>query len=222
MPAVAADKAAAATLPALRRWQAQRLARTYADLQADERYAQAAAFFLTDLYGDADFAARDQQVRRAYPLIAKALPKAALAPISDALELHALSAELDGKLCEVLAAEFGAKARITDALYAESYRLCRNRAQRLRQIRLIVSVGKDLDRVVARPLLYRMLLLARRPAHSAGFGELQDFLERGFVAFRRMGGAEAFLQTIEKRETLILERLFAGKPHPFDVTTAAK
>jgi len=219
MPQVA-DREASALVPALRRWQAQRLERTYADLRADERYAQAAQFFLSDLYGDADFAERDRQVRKAYPLIEKALPKAALAPIADALELHALSAELDEKLCAVLVGELGVKARVTDALYAEGYRLCRNRAKR--QIALIISVGKDLDRIVAKPLIYGMLKLARRPAHSVGLGELQDFLERGFLAFRRMAGAEAFLQTIERRETLILERLFAGKPRPFELPPGAK
>jgi len=217
MAAVTAGKAGAAILPALRHWQAQRLARTYADLQADERYADAAKFFLSDLYGEADFAARDRQARQAYPLVAKALPKAALAPITDALELHALSAELDGKLSEILAGELGVKGRITESAYAQGYRLCRNRVQRLRQIRLIVSVGKDLDRVVRKPVIYGMLVLARKPARHAGFGELHDFLERGFVAFRRMGSAKAFLQTIERRETLILERLFAGEPRPFDL-----
>ena len=220
MAAVVADKAVAALLPALRHWQAQRLARTYADLQADERYADAAKFFLSDLYGEADFAARDRQARKAYPLVAKALPKAALAPITDALELHELSAELDQKLSEVLVGELGVKGRITDALYAEGYRLCRNRAKRLRQVDLIVSVGRDLDRVVGKPVIYGMLVLARKPARSAGFGELQDFLERGFVAFRRMGGAATFLKTIEQRETLILERLFAGKPRPFELAEA--
>ena len=222
MPAGAADDALAATLPALRRWQAQRLARTYADLQADERYAQAVAFFLSDLYGAAEFAERDRQARKAYPLIEKALPQAALAPISRALELDTLSAKLDKALCRMLVGELGMKGRITEGLYAEGYRRCRNREQRLRQIGLIVSVGKDLDRVVARPFIYRMLVLARGPAHHAGFGALQEFLERGFAAFRRMGGAESFLQTIERRETLILERLFADKPRPFDLKDEGK
>lgn len=35
----------------LREWQATRLARTYGDLLASERYGLAARFFLSDLYG---------------------------------------------------------------------------------------------------------------------------------------------------------------------------
>jgi hypothetical protein len=203
-------------LAQLRRWQAQRLARTYADLAANPRYAPAAAFFLAEIYGDRDFTERDRAVERAYPVIEKTLPKAALAPIDRAMELHRLSAQLDTALAGVLAEKPGAKDRLTEAAYAEGYRRCGRRAERERQIELLVAVGKDLDRVVQKPLVRRMLILARRPARAAGLGELQDFLERGFDAFRHMRGAAEFLQTIETREKRILERLFAGHARPFD------
>jgi hypothetical protein len=205
----------ATVLPLLRHWQAQRLARTYADLAADERYAPAAAFFLSDIYGERDFSARDGAVERAYPLLQKTLPKAALAPIERAVELDALSKELDTALASALVGDPDVTDTITEAAYARAYRRCNNRAQRLHQIELTVAVGADLDRTVAKPLVHRLLILARAPARAAGFGELQDFLERGFAAFRHMGGAAAFLKTIETRERLILERLFAGHPQPF-------
>lgn len=204
-------------LELLRRWQAERLARTYADLSANPRYAPAAAFFLSDIYGERDFAERDRAVQRAYPVIEKTLPKAALAPIQRAMELHDLSVQLDTALAKALSGEQGAKQRITEQSYAEAYRRVGMRAKRERQIALIVAVGTHLDQVVAKPLMRRMLALARRPARMAGFGELQEFLERGFDAFRHMGGAGEFLKTIEARETAIMERLFAKHPRPFDV-----
>lgn len=207
----------AAALPLLRRWQAQRLARTYADLAADERYAPATAFFVSEIYGERDFSERDRAVERAYPVIRKTLPKAAFAPIERARTLHELSLKLDAQLCAVLVGELGMKDRITEAAYAEGYRRCENRAERLRQIELVVAVGTDLDKVVAKPLLRRMLALSRRPARAAGFGELHEFVERGFDAFRHMGGAGEFLKAIETREKAILERLFAKHPRPFDL-----
>lgn len=207
----------AAALPLLRRWQAQRLARTYADLAADERHGPATAFFLSDLYGERDFTERDRSVERAYPWLRKTLPKAALAPMERAMELHDLTVKLDAQLCGLLVGELGVKDRITEATYAEGYRRCDNRAERLRQIELAVAVGTDLDKVVAKPLVRRMLALSRKPARAAGFGELQQFLERGFDAFRHMGGAAGFLKTIETREKTILERLFAKHPRPFDL-----
>jgi hypothetical protein len=191
----------AAALPLLRRWQAQRLARTYADLAADERYGPATAFFLSDIYGERDFTERDRSVERAYPLLRKTLPKAALAPMERAMELHDLTVKLDARLCGVLVDELGVK----------------DRAERLRQIELAVAVGTDLDKVVAKPLVRRMLALSRKPARAAGFGELHAFLERGFDAFRHMGGAAGFLKTIETREKAALERLLAKHPRPFDL-----
>jgi hypothetical protein len=201
----------AAALPLLRRWQAQRLARTYADLAADKRYAPATAFFLSEIYGERDFSERDREVERAFPVMRKLLPKAAFAPLERAMALHDLSVRLD----TALAAELTAKERITEAAYTEAYRRSSSRAERLRQIALAIAVGTDLDRVVAKPLVRRMLALAAKPARVAGFGELQEFLERGFDAFRHMGGAAEFLKTVETREKAILERLFAGHPRPF-------
>jgi len=217
-----ADSAATALLPALRRWQSQRLALTYADLAASERYGPATAFFLTDLYGDRDFTERDLSLERAYPFMAKLLPNAALLPVARAIELHALTAELDRALCRALLDDPGAKSGITEAASARAYRRCANRAQRLRQIDILLAVGERLDRVVGKPLLRRLLRLARRPAHASGFAELQDFLERGFAAFKHMAGAGEFLAAIEQREKRILERLFAGSPHPFDLAQDAR
>jgi hypothetical protein len=44
---------------------------------------------------------------------------------------------------------------------------------------------------------------------------LQDFLERGFKAFHHMQGADEFLDTIVRRETQILDRIYTSHPHPF-------
>jgi hypothetical protein len=218
--APALDLATSQALDRLRRWQTERLARTYADLMASERYRPAAQFFLSDIYGDKDFSERDQSVERVYPAMVKALPDSALHTIALAVEVHALSTELDQALCAVLTSELGVRDVITEGQYAEGYRLCGNHAERVRQIQLICQVGEDLDQVVDRPLIYQMLKLARKPAKLAGFGELQDFLERGFTAFRHMGGAAEFLQTVATRERLILDRILARHPRPFDLSAA--
>ena len=212
----AGDRPLGRALQVLRRWQAQRLARTYADLLASERYRPAAEFFLSDLYGEKDFTRRDRDVERMYPSMVKLLPDAALHTIALAVEVHVLSAELDRDLCQVLTGELRVRERISDSQYAEAFRRCGTFRERRRQVQLIRRVGEDLDAVVAKPMLYQVLKLARKPAQAAGFGELHDFLERGFSAFRHMGGAEEFLETIVARETRLLDRLFAGHPHPFE------
>lgn len=213
----AGDHPLGPALQVLRRWQAQRLARTYADLLASERYRPAAEFFLSDLYGEKDFTKRDQNVESMYPSMVKMLPDAALHTIALAVELHVLSAELDRALCEVLTGELGITDRISESQYVEAFRRCANLRQRQRQVILMRRVGEDLDAVVGKPLIYQMLKLARKPAQLAGFGELHDFLERGFHAFRHMGGAGQFLETIATREIRIMDRIFEGHPRPFSL-----
>jgi hypothetical protein len=66
-----------------------------------------------------------------------------------------------------------------------------------------------------------LIRLARAPAHAAGFGLLQEFLERGLVAFEAMHGAQEFLQTIRARELRFADRLFAGEPDPFEFESRA-
>lgn len=197
-------------LDEVKAWQAQRLARTYADLAASPRYAKATAFFLGDLYGVKDFSGRDEAMLRIYPLMVRTLPRGAVDTAALAIEVDALSETLDRRLASVLE-----PGPIGEAGYARAYRQAGTRAERLRQIELIDDVGRRLDVLVAKPLVYATLKLMRTPARLAGMAELQAFLERGFEAFRRMGGARDFLETISSRETSILSRLFSGHPSPF-------
>ena len=88
---------------------------------------------------------------------------------------------------------------------------------RKHQIELFRSVGDTLARAVEKPLIYSLLRGMRRPARLAGFGELQDFLERGLRAFQHMEDPDEFLETIERRETQILDRIYGGHPHPFQL-----
>ncbi|MCC6534530.1 MAG: hypothetical protein IT531_18410 [Burkholderiales bacterium] len=212
-----ANTGQAGLLAALREWQTRRLARTYADLLADQRYRPAAEFFLSDVYGSRDFSRRDEDVERIYPLMVKLLPNPALYTIALAIEVNALTVELDRALAAALTKLMGRRRRIEVSDYAQAYRDCDNRADRSHQLELILRVGQALDAVVAKPLLYPTLRMMRKPARTAGFGELQDFLERGFVAFRHMAGATHFLATIEAREKSIMRRIYAGRDDPFEI-----
>lgn len=201
----------------LREWQQERLTRTYRDLLGSPRYGPAAEFFLSDLYGLKDTSARDAAVERLYPTMARLLPEAGLHSIGFALELDALSEELDAQLLDALEAQLAPHTLISEADYCGAYRRCDNYALRKHQIELFCGVGDTLAQAVEKPLIYSLLRGMRRPARLAGFGELQDFLERGFRAFRHMDGPGEFLSTIERRETQVLDRIYARHPRPFDL-----
>ena len=201
-----------ARLKEVKTWQQRRLARTYADLAADRRYAPAIAFFLEELYGVKDSTIRDRDLTRMYPTMKRLLPKFAFDAVDKALELDVLAEEFDQALAMALDSQ-----PITDASYLNAFRKVGRREDRLRQIALMRAVGEGLDRMVKKPLIFSTLKMLRRPAKVAGLGEMQQFLETGFTAFRHMNGAEYFLETIASRETVLIERIVNGGADPFSV-----
>jgi hypothetical protein len=203
---------APARLAELKRWQSKRLERTYADIAAQPRYKAATAFFLDDLYGPKDFSGRDQAMLRILPVMSRILPEKAVETAALSIELEAVSESLDQRLAVALP-----QGPIDAQAYAKAYRETSSRAQRQHQIDLLDAVGHRLDALVAKPLVSSTLKLMRRPAKVAGLGDLQDFLERGFAAFRGMKGADGFLALVRERETAILNRLFSGQPEPFSL-----
>jgi len=193
-------------------WQVRRLTATYRDLQADPRYAQAMRFFETDLYGGGDFSQRDADLARVVPAMKRLLPDAALRTIAAAMEANALAQDFDRAIVEALAPR---ELAFSVADYCAAYRRVGRFDDRERQIRLVGEVGSALDRLVRKPVIRRVLAMMRKPAHAAGFGALQDFLERGFNAFAGMEGAEQFLATIDARELAIHRAIVAGDDTPF-------
>ena len=197
-------------LAELKRWQSDRLTRSYEDIAAQPRYRTATSFFIGDLYGPKDFSGRDQAMLRILPVMTRILPASAVETAALAIELEALSEHLDQRLAATLA-----PGPITVESYAKAYRESSTREERQRQIDLIDAVGHRLDALVAKPLVSRMLALMRRPAKLAGLGDLQEFLERGFASFRDMHGADEFLAVLRGREGAILNGLFSGEAEPF-------
>jgi len=190
----------------LKRFQTARLQRTYRDLREQERYREAIGFFVNDLYGEKDFSGRDAALMKILPAMTRVLPARAVETATLAIEIEALSEELDHRLAAAL------DGPLDEESYGRAYRASATPEERKHQIALVGDVGKRLDALVRTPMVLRTLKLMRGPAKLAGLTSLQDFLERGFHAFAAMDGADVFLRTIEERETALLERLFSGEP----------
>jgi hypothetical protein len=202
----------AGSLERIADWQARRLRLTYADLAVDKRYAAAIRFFQNDLYGGADFSRRDGDLARIVPMLMKVVPEGVVAATALAMELNALSQELDRALLTRLPRADGYFS-VTE--YCKAYRRVGNFPLRRRQIKLIGDIGAALDFYVHKSLARTALAMMRQPARLAGMSALQDFLERGFAAFRDMGGAKEFLATIDARETQIMDAIVGGSYDPF-------
>lgn len=197
----------------LQQWQSQRLLRSHADLRANPRYRKAVEFFFEELYSGGDPRLRDRDLLRVQRAMEKLLPAEALRALCLALELEIVSQELDADVTRNLPA-----GPISVETYAEGYRRAGRRADRERQIALLNQIGGYLDHVVRKPMIGALVRLARGPAHAAGFGTLQEFLERGLKAFEAMRGAGEFLETLRDRETRAMERVFSSTPDPFEFT----
>ncbi|WP_445206440.1 FFLEELY motif protein [Acidovorax sp. sic0104] len=204
--------------------QARRFRGTYADLMGSPSFGPAAKFFLEELYSDSDYAARDQQFGRIAGTLQTMFPAAVVATAVALAVLHAQTEELDqamghhwtGSVASPAAAvaEPGiARQDAADAArYVAAWRAVGQRAQRELQLQRVLAMGTDLARLTRTPGLRMMLRMMRAPAHAAGMGALQQFLEAGFDTFgqlaRQRGGVEQFLATIEAREHALMAALF--------------
>lgn len=197
----------------LQRWQRTRLARSFADLADQENYRPAVRFFLTELYGGLDFRERDQDMGRVMPVMIRFLPDTTLGTMSEAFELQAISLEYDIGMAIHMERERIGELDMTR--YCAVYRACSDPPGRERQIELIRKLGYDLDRLVRWPMVNVLVRLLRGPAHAAGFGRLQEFLEEGLAAFRALEDTRYFVETIYAREMASMKKLFAGDDRPF-------
>ena len=205
---------------AIKAYQHARFAHTYADLMATPRYAQAAEFFLNDLYGPADFTDRDAQFARIVPALVRLFPRDIVATVSELAQLHAISEGLDSRMGAAWLGLGAPGAFLQGADYGSLWRTVGGVDERERQIALMASVGAALDRYTRSPLLRQSLRLMRGPAAAAGLGALQRFLENGFDTFRNMKGAGYFLETVAARERSLASGLFGGGDAP-DVAVAS-
>jgi hypothetical protein len=200
-----ADSALAGRVAAIKRYQHDRFSRDYADLLASDRFAEAARFFLNDLYGPADFADRDAQFGRVVPAMARLLPADVMHTVAQLAELHAVSESLD----QEMARRLGGKA-VDDRSYRAAWQAVGRHADREHQLRLLIAIGTALDRHTRSALLPTTLRLMRGPARAAGLAQLQSFLERGLAAFVSMRGAQQFLERIHANEQRVIDDLSAN------------
>lgn len=221
METVAALRAKASTQPSLgaavsavKRLQAQRFRRCYSDLMDSKDFGPASRFFLEELYGDADYAQRDQQFARIAGTLATVFPASVVETAVSLSQLHALTEKLDHLMASHLLQQVSAPSGIDAKAYVAAWHSVDRRADRQQQLTDVLALGRELAVLTNKPGLALLLKLMRRPAASAGLGSLQQFLERGFAIFaalsRSKGKVEVFLSTVDTRESAWLDGMFTN------------
>jgi hypothetical protein len=201
----------------MRSWQAERMKTTYADLIADPQYRLAALFLLNDIYNPHEYGVREGEVEDLRDFLSRFLPGSTLRMLDEAIALYRLTDALDVTLLHVLVNRLGMRDELDEDLYAEGYRACDNYDQRLEQIETMVGLLKEALAGSRNPMVGMALRLAHKPAQAAGWGDLFDFLERGYAATKSLPTSNEFIKIIQTRETRILNQIYAGAPNPFAV-----
>ena len=202
----ASEPALAQASAEVKRFQARRFQATYADLLHNPRYKTAAAFFLHELYSDKDYDERDQQFARIANTIARLFPQAVVNTAAALAEVHALTETLDDLMARADQAAVPQGSEC--ARYIRCWRRLEDRLARHHQLEVVLQLGQELDRLTRARGLRTLLKMMRRPAAAAGLDSLQQFLETGFDAFAKMGGADDFLKLVRLRESEWIRSLF--------------
>ena len=191
--------------------QARRFRRTYADLLDSNDFGPATQFFLDELYSDKDFEQRDAQFSKIAGALQTLFPKQVVQTAVALAQLHRLTEDLDHQMGAALLStcEAGEVNR-----YVQAWKAVGRQSDRFLQLKTVLAVGSELERLTRTPGLRFMLKMMRRPAHAAGLGALQAFLEAGFDTFAAMSDkkqlVESFLSTIEQRESQFIDTLFSS------------
>ena len=200
----------------IQQMQVARLTKTHAPLLVDPRYEAITKFFLNDLYGGMDLAELAREVERAIPVATRLLPDSVMRTSAVALDLNALTGELDEALTHMVYEVMGIDDP-SEADVMEAHRRLDHFQMRHHQMDLLLELGRGLDKYVRSRVIFATFRLAHRPAHLAGLGGFYDFLGRGFEVMRPMGSAEEFLQTFVSKERQIFDNIHHGVANPLDV-----
>ncbi len=200
-------------LRAIRAFQSKRFQDTYHDLLASEAFGPACNFFLTELYGDQDFSQRDREFERIAKSIERMFPRSILEVAVDLAELHALTELLDTRMAETIES-LGYRpdqVPLDNATYTLAWRMSQLSAQRTQQLKMVLDLGKRLERITTTRGIRLTLKAMRLPARAANLAALQGFLEKGFETFSELaqlkGRTDLFLKIIQEREETWLRSL---------------
>ena len=97
---------------------------------------------------------------------------------------------------------------LDEATYCNACRRASTFEKCIELVQLAVDLGAALKGLVRVPLIGMLLRTMKVPAHAAGFGALQEFLETGYVTFRRIEDIDRFLELLDERMAQIFGHIY--------------
>ena len=190
---------------ALKQFQVNRLKETHHDLLINEDTKEATLFFLNEIYSFKDLTKRDRDLERLLPTMGKLFPENTLSVIANAMVLDSLTENLETKMALAIGES------VTTVKYNKAYKTKTSYEERLEQLMLVKDLGDCLCNLVKIPLVETSLKIMKFPARMANLEDMHLFLHTGFQTFKNTKNPELFIETLIKREKIILENLFNTK-----------
>ena len=181
-------------------WQMAYLLTFFVDLHERPGYAEAIDFTMSDLAG-VRISGRDRDLERAAPAITRMLPPKAVETVAAAAKLNVRVLEVNLGIFRRLQVDGVLPVEISDRAYCIACREASTLDECLELVHLATYLGGTLGTLIKVPLLGSLLRAMRGPAHAAGFGALQEFLESGYTTFKAIPDVDHFLSEIEIRMT---------------------
>jgi len=191
----------------LQRFQNERLNQTYADLKLDPQYAAIGDFFFNRLYAPEDFTFRDVSIKRLQHVLEGRIYRPMTAAMLKVVELHELSEDLDDRMVEKMI-ETGIGPELTLDQYRTVYRQLGNYDQRVYQINLTIDATRVFHNLSQKWIVGASLKTVTVAAHLLKVGKILDFINDGYLAFRKIKSIDYFVDTIARRELAWHDKLW--------------
>jgi len=189
------------------RWQLDYMLPFFGDLLDPSGYAEAVDFIVSDLAG-VGISARDRDIERVAPVIVRTLPAHALQAAAAAVELNASALEINLAIWRELLVDGRLPALISADDYCRACRAVSSFDECMDLVHFAADLGDTLKTLVRVPLIGGLLRAMRAPAHAAGFGALQEFLETGLRTFRRISDIDRFLDLLRRRMDQVFRHIY--------------
>ena len=177
----------------------------YSEFKEAPETAAAVEFVISDLIGTG-ISTRDADFSRIIPIMVRMLPNKALRTLASAMELNARALAINLNICRTLFDAVDVPTPVSERDYCAAFRRSTSLDECKALIDLTVKLGHSLKRLVGSRALGMTLRAMHRPAHAAGFGAMQDFLEKGYTTFHAIDDVDAFLDRFGVLMMALFER----------------
>ena len=173
------------------------------------------SFVVSELAG-VSVSERDRQLARAAPAVTAMLPIGPLQTLASAARLNERTLEINLAICRNLLIDGSLPDTIAESEYFAACRKASTYEESVGLLQLALTLGKALVPTVGNRLIGMMLHAMNVPAHAAGFGDLQEFFEKGYDTFRGIPNVNYFLEQIEQEMTRVFDRIYRSPQEALD------